>query len=59
MKSEWKVTQNYIGKSVYGVYRQKDINAVDHSGNRELAGEYVDTREEAQQLADKLNKEVK
>lgn len=57
MESEWRVTRNYIGKSVYGVYRLKDINAVDHSGNRELAGGYVDSREEAQQLADKLNRE--
>ena len=44
MKSEWKVTSNPInGKTMYAVYRLKDINAVDHSGNREFAGGWTDS----------------
>lgn len=41
MKSEWRVTCNYIcGGLVYNVYRLRDRTNVDHSGNRE----YVDDR---------------
>lgn len=41
MKSEWRVTSNYIcGGLVYNVYRLRDRTDVDHSGNRE----YVDDR---------------
>ena len=41
MKSEWRVTCNYIcGGPVYNVYRLRDRTDVDHSGNRE----YVDDR---------------
>ena len=57
MKSEWKVTSNRInGKTMYGVYRLRDINAVDHSGNREYAGGYVSSRETAAIVAAELNK---
>lgn len=36
MKSEWRVTCNYIGgEQFYGVYRLRDSKDVDHSGNRE------------------------
>ena len=36
MKSEWRVTCNYIGgERFYGVYRLRDRKEVDHSGNRE------------------------
>lgn len=57
MKSEWKVTSNLInGQKVYGVYRLRDINAVDHSGNRDYAGGYVDNREIAAIVAAELNK---
>lgn len=56
MKSKWKVTTNIIGgKRMYGVYRTLDINAVDHSGNREMYGDYTDNREEAKSIAEKLN----
>ena len=55
MKSEWKVTSNYIGKTVYGVFRTIDINAVEHSGNREMHGDYVENRKEAEELAKHLN----
>jgi hypothetical protein len=58
MKSKWKVTSNRInGQTMYGVYRMVDVNAVDHSGNREMAGGYVAYREAAQILANKLNQE--
>ena len=58
MKSKWKVTSNIIGgKKMYGVYRTLDINAVDHSGNREMHGNYTDNREEAVSVAERLNSE--
>lgn len=58
MKSNWKVTTNMINdKKVYGVYRTLDVNDVDHSGNREVHGEYTDNREKAVALAERLNRE--
>lgn len=58
MKSKWKVTSNPInGMTMYAVYRLRDVNAVDHSGNREFAGEWTEHREAAQIVADKLNTE--
>lgn len=57
MHSEWKVTSNTInGQKVYGVYRLRDTGQVDHSGNREYAGDYVDNRETAAIVAKELNK---
>ena len=35
----------------------KDVNAVDHSGNREYAGKLTDDEAAALVLADQLNKE--
>ena len=56
MKSAWKVTSNSInGKKVYGVYRIRDVAEVDHSGNREMFGGYMDHRYEAIIIAEKLN----
>ncbi|MBS3885587.1 MAG: hypothetical protein KGZ56_00860 [Dethiobacter sp.] len=58
MKSMWKLTSNMIGeKRVYGVYRILDVNGVDHSGNREMHGNYMDSREEAMAIAERLNRE--
>lgn len=58
--SEWRVSSNPIaGKMFYGVYRIRDINDVDHSGNRETRGGWYETREEAEALAAKLNEENK
>ena len=38
MKSEWRVTCNYIcGGLVYNVYRLRDLDEIDHSGNRDAA----------------------
>ena len=60
MKSEWKVTSNSInGSKMYGVYRQLDINAVDHSGNREYHGGYTLDRNEAQMIVDDMNQKEK
>lgn len=56
--SEWRVSSNPIaGKIFYGVYRIRDINEVDHSGNRETRGGWYETRAEAEKLAATLNAE--
>jgi len=58
MKSPWKVTSNPIGdKTMYQVFRIRDTSAVDHSGNREYYGAYMQSKDEAKALADELNKE--
>lgn len=58
MHSDWKVTANLIGDNkCYAVYRLIDINAVDHSGNREFATDYMPDKTEAQAIAAELNKE--
>ena len=58
MKSEWKVTSNIIGgEKMYAVYRLKDINAVDHNGNREYAGGYTANRDKCVAIAAALNME--
>ncbi|MEN6391061.1 MAG: hypothetical protein ABFD04_11650 [Syntrophomonas sp.] len=56
MKSEWRVTSNIIdGEKMYAVYRLRDAQKTDHSGNREFAGEYVKDREQAEFVAANLN----
>lgn len=56
MKGPWKVSSNYInGEKMYIVYRLRDVNAVDHSGNREYAGEYATNRKVCEKLAKELN----
>ena len=58
MKSKWMVTMQYIDDVPhFAVYRLRDINAVDHSGNREYYGEYTTNEAEAESLAKKLNEE--
>ena len=57
MMSEWRVTSNLIaGKMYYSCYRLKDMDAVDHSGNREELGRWFVKKETAQIVADQLNK---
>ena len=57
--SEWKISSMYLGsKTVYQVYRIKDMRVVDHSGNREYAGGLLHDEREAMELAAKLNKEA-
>jgi len=54
--SEWRVSSNGWGEDKsYQVYRRIDVNATDHSGNRENRGGVFDNRAEAQAYADKLN----
>lgn len=56
MHSEWKVTRNNFGDGdMFAVYRLRDVAAVHHSGNMELATEYMEDRQEAAAIADKLN----
>ena len=59
MKSEWKTTSNYIGKTIYSVFRIKNVNEVVHTGNVEYYDEnlWFDTREEAEALAKSLNEQ--
>ena len=58
VKSEWRVTRNYIdGASLYAVYRLIDVDKVDHSGNREFAGGYTTNKKAAIEVANILNKE--
>ena len=54
--SRWKVTSNYIdGGKYFRAYRLINEKEVDHSGNREYAGDYTQSREEAQKVADLMN----
>lgn len=56
MKGKWKVSHNYAGgEKLIQVYRQLDVNDVDHAGNREYKPGFFETDEEAQALADSLN----
>lgn len=57
--SEWRVSANPVaGRTFYGVYRLRDVNATDHSGNREARRGLFETRDEAKRLADMLNEEA-
>lgn len=54
--SEWKVSSNYTGsRKLYQVYRIRNENEVDHSGNREVKGTFDDERY-AQEFCDALNR---
>lgn len=56
--SLWKVSTNRIAeRTLYQVYRNIDINEVDHSGNRETRGGLYDSRHDAEALARRLNSE--
>lgn len=56
MKSKWKVSSTYAGgERFYQVYRLRDVNEVDHSGNREIAGTF-DDEAQAQEYADAKNR---
>ena len=58
MHGKWEVTTNYVNdKKLYSVYRLRDVKAVDHSGNRELAivGHTIKNEQEAEAIAAKLN----
>jgi len=54
--SEWKVASQYLnGRYIFQVYRHRNVNAVDHSGNREYKDELFDDEAAAQAFADELN----
>lgn len=54
--SKWKVTMQFLdGEKMYAVYRLRDVNAVDHSGNREYASGYLKSEEQAEATACNLN----
>lgn len=54
--SEWRVTSNPIaGTMLYAVYRLRDKDEIDHSGNREMRGGWWDRRHDAERLAEVLN----
>lgn len=56
--SEWRVSCNPVaGKTFYQVYRIRDLDEVDHSGNRETRGGLYEHREDAERLAATLNAE--
>ena len=58
--SEWRVTHQYTGSELYiRVYRLRDKDAIDHSGNREYLREIYETDAEAQAVADELNSYAK
>lgn len=60
MKSKWMVSFQYInGMKLYSVYRLKDVDAVDHSGNRETHSGFFEDRKSAEDYADQLNEEEK
>jgi hypothetical protein len=55
--SEWRVAHQYAGGECYiGVYRLRDKDAVDHSGNREYIKGIFETDEEAEKTAAEMNK---
>lgn len=56
MPSPWKVTSQHIGdRKMFAVYRLRDVNEVDHSGNREYATDYMEDRMDALVIAQDLN----
>ena len=58
MTGKWNVTSNIIGGTkFFAVYRLRDVDAVDHSGNREYATEWLESRAEAEAIAEKKNLE--
>lgn len=62
MKSEWRVTTNHIATDegrvpMYGIYRLRDVNEVDHSGNREELGRWFEDKELAEDVCRIMNEE--
>ena len=43
------------GERLYIVYRLRNEQEIDHSGNREYGSDYMKDKAEAQKIADKLN----
>ncbi len=56
MYGKWKVSSQFIGdEKFFWVYRLKDISKVDHSVNREYAGEVIYDQNAAYVIAEGLN----
>ena len=56
MKGKWKVTSQRInGEKLFAVYRLRNVDELDHSGNREYASGYMDDKEKAEKWANELN----
>jgi hypothetical protein len=56
MENEWKVSTQYCGgEKIYQVYRIRDENEVDHTGNREYVPGIFETSEAAHEKAKELN----
>lgn len=60
MRSEWRVSSDQVWtddgfKMIYQVYRLRDKDATDHSGNREIYDTYI-SKEMAEAKADELNR---
>lgn len=56
--SEWGITSQVInGEEIFQVYRLRNVNGIDHSGNREYCGGLFSDETAAQEYADKLNRE--
>ena len=58
MIGKWSVSSQYIGEiKIFQVYRLRNVNGADHSGNREYRGGVFSDEESAQFFANKLNAE--
>ena len=54
--SEWRVMKQYAGGEYYWrVYRIRDLEQTDHSGNREIIDTIFKSAEQAHKKADELN----
>lgn len=59
MAGKWMVTANPVGGSMlYAVYRLRDVDKIDHSGNREYASSYIEDKDTALTIAEGLNKKA-
>lgn len=58
MKSNWRTMPVEVaGRTFYQAYRLMDLCADDTRKNRETYGGYYETLQEAESLAERLNKE--
>ncbi len=54
--SKWKVSKNIVGgEAVYGIYKLRDENETDHSGNRIEDSAVFKNKQKAQEWADIRN----
>lgn len=56
-QSEWRVGHKAVGGTTYiCVYRLRDMDAIDHSGNREYYEGFFDSDKQAEYFARELNR---